>query len=67
MARSLNPWKDKNHLTTQSRSIFIHLEMFQRDGAFAFIIEDDSMTPKFLPDDLVMVDPAIKPKPGEIV
>jgi len=37
------------------------------DDAFALIIEDESMEPEFSAGDVIVADPAIKPKPGSMV
>jgi SOS-response transcriptional repressor LexA len=37
------------------------------DQTFALTIQDESMSPALQPADLVLIDPAILPQPGEIV
>jgi SOS-response transcriptional repressor LexA len=37
------------------------------DGAFALEIKGDSMLPEFSPGDRVIIDPSIKPQPGDYV
>lgn len=37
------------------------------DGAFALEIKGDSMLPEFNPGDRVIIDPAIRPQPGDYV
>jgi len=37
------------------------------DGAFALEIQGDSMLPKFCPGDRVIIDPAVRPNPGDFV
>lgn len=35
--------------------------------SFALLIQDNSMTPAFVPGDIIVIDPSIKPSPGEFV
>lgn len=35
--------------------------------SFALLIKDNSMTPTFVPGDVIVIDPGIKPSPGEFV
>lgn len=35
--------------------------------SFALLIKDNSMAPVFMPDDVIVIDPNIKPSPGEFV
>lgn len=35
--------------------------------SFALLIIDNSMTPTFIPGDVIVIDPSIKPSPGEFV
>jgi SOS-response transcriptional repressor LexA len=36
-------------------------------GSFALVMQDNSMAPVFMPGDIVIIDPEIKPQPGEFV
>lgn len=46
---------------------FIMTELNVSKFAFAYIVEDDSMTPDFLEGDVIVFDPEISPLPGEFV
>jgi transcriptional regulator with XRE-family HTH domain len=63
LIHQMTPWsKEKNKIfLTQinSRTIGAH--------TFATQIEDNSMSPEFLPGDLVIADPDIEPNPGQYV
>ena len=36
-------------------------------GAFALAISDDAMAPEFVPNDKIIIDPAVQPQPGDYV
>lgn len=53
--------------TRHGASDFLLTDLDLSEAAFAFEIDDDSMTPEFNPGDRVIIDPALHPRPGDYV
>lgn len=46
---------------------YLQTELQVGSGTFAVVIEGRSMEPEFRPGDKVIIDPAVKPRPGDFV
>jgi SOS-response transcriptional repressor LexA len=46
---------------------FLQTELQVNSGTFAVVIEGRSMEPEFQPGDKVIIDPEVKPRPGDFV
>ena len=46
---------------------FIGVDDEYGEGTFALTVDGESMLPRFLPGDLIVVDPAVEPTPGDFV
>lgn len=60
-------WTESYELRNSTEFEYIMTSLELSDKAFALKIKDDSMAPEFKEDDVIIIDPAIKPIPGEFV
>ena len=60
-------WTESNELRNSTEFEYVMTSLELSNKAFALKIKDDSMEPEFKEDDIVIIDPAIKPTPGEFV
>lgn len=52
---------------TETKYIFVEVESALSPNAFALQISGASMLPEFRPGDIVIIDPAVEPNPGDFV
>lgn len=62
----LKNW-DSTRIINHTETEYIMSEINHSEFAVAFNIIDDSMTPDFLVGDLIVIDPKVRPLPGEFV
>lgn len=58
---------DNTQLVKLTSNEYIMTDFEISEFAFAVRIEDISMSPEFMPNDIVVIDPQVKPEPGEFV
>jgi SOS-response transcriptional repressor LexA len=64
--QAVNPM-EKNEDVISNVGLDDQLAQIASPASFALLIKDNSMLPLFVPGDVIIIDPAIQPSPGEFV